>query len=333
MTKKLLSIVFFVIMFSATNGVAATQYWVVNKIAGQAILTKANKEPQWVMLNDRVGPGDKIATLKNGTVALVRNAEAMIISSDSEIEIPTNGNDSQLTMIFQKLGTVLFSAKKKSKKHFQIRTPYAAAIVKGTTFAINANSYNTQVQVFEGLVSVRGRGRSRTYNVGAGKKSLIPAEKTQKVIINSVASASNIHLHFGSDIDQLSLNYLNKIEIGGGGSNEFNHDVISEITTGGSATTTTSGQNKTNDDTSKPTTNNKSNLDTENSVSIAAPIITDEANSGLDEPISGGNAENTDNSATGNGKEKSNNSANGESSSANSGNGNGADKDKKDKKK
>lgn len=360
MIKRLFSLLFLISIFNGTNAIAETQYWVVNKVAGQAILTKHNQEPQWVMLNDRLGAGDKITTLKNGTVALIRNAEAMIISSNSEIEIPTNGNDSQFTLVFQKLGTVLFSAKKKNRKHFQIRTPYAAAIVKGTTFAINANRYNTQIQVFEGMVSVSGRGRGETFNLGAGKKSLIPSANTQKIIINTVANASGIHLHYGNDVDQISLNYLNKIEIGAG-ENEFNHDVIVKLSTGGIVETASDAQpqytnSNGNSDKTKPNNTNV-NTGTENSISTTLPVVEDgksnlmigdenanvdkgnnsangessSANSGNGGDSDGGNNGNhgDGNNGNGNGNSgKGNNSANGESSSANSGNGNGNGKNK-----
>lgn len=212
-----------------TNTYAAGVNWVVSKVAGQAILTKINQEPQWVMLNDSVGAGDKIVTLANGTVALTRNSEAMIISASSEMQIPFEGNDAQVTTIFQTLGTILFSAKRKKTKHFLVKTPYSAAIVKGTTFAVNVNRYNAQIQVFEGRVSVKGRDRSEVYAVGAGQKSLVPRDLGQKILINRVRNASPIHPHFGNDIENLSRNYIDKIEIGTVNRNQFTHNIVTRI--------------------------------------------------------------------------------------------------------
>lgn len=235
MTKKIFFRVLTLIMLllTAQNSMADSGYWTVSQLSGQVILGKSGQEPTWANLGDILDAGDKITTLSDGTAALTRAEEAMILASDSEIEIPNNGNDSQFTLIFQKLGTVLFSAKKKKSQHFQVRTPYSAAIVKGTTFAVNVNKQNAQIQVLEGSIDVKGRDRDEVYHVPAGKKSLIPRDTRKKIIINKVKNASKIRPHFGSDIEQLSLNYLSKIKIGNVKRNKFTHNVVTRIQANG----------------------------------------------------------------------------------------------------
>ena len=215
---------FLMIVFFTNFAIAAE--WRVTKVTGKAIITSQSHPPKWVRIGDFLKAGDYLKTMTNSTVALVRNAEAMIVSANSNIEIPKQGNTNSLTLIFQRLGTVLFSAKKKNRKHFEIRTAYAVALVKGTTFVVNVNYRNSQIQVFEGSVELRGKARAKKYILNAGVKSLIPHNKTQRILVRKVKNKSRINPHLGSDINKLAETYINKIEIGQNATNRFNINTI-----------------------------------------------------------------------------------------------------------
>ena len=198
--------------------------WTVSQISGDAIIKKPGYQKKRLELYDNFAAGDLIATSANGTVGLSRNDEAMVISANSIIELPKNNNSNQITLVFQKLGTIIFSAKKRNRKHFEVRTPYSAAIVKGTTFVISVNQNNSQLQVFEGAVLLKGRGREESYIVKAGNKSLTPREVSKEILIQKVKHSSAINPHFGSDVSQLILNYAEKIEIGNTRENDFSSE-------------------------------------------------------------------------------------------------------------
>lgn len=188
--------------------------WIVKNVVGQAVLTKQDNSRKWIRQFDIVGPGDRVQTYSNGTVALVRDAEAMIVSANSEIFIPVRGNNNSFTLIFQRLGTILFSAKKKNHKHFEVRTPFSAAIIKGTTLAVNVNRSNAQLQVFEGAVELKRRGRRRSHIVRSGGKALTPRNQNRPIKLNKVRNTSLITPHFGNNVKKLTETYVSKISIG-----------------------------------------------------------------------------------------------------------------------
>ena len=205
------------LLFTTNSAMAKMQNWQVAKVEGEAVLSKPGFAPRKVQLHDSFGAGQKITTSGSGTVSLIRNSEAFIISPNSEIEIPSDENTSTFTLFFQTLGTVLFSAKKKKNYHFKVLTPFAAALVKGTTFAININKYSYQIQVFEGSVELTGHNRKDSHIVKAGNKSLVTYQIRNKIKIKKVLNYSNSNLHLGNNIEKLSTTYRDKIVIGARG--------------------------------------------------------------------------------------------------------------------
>src|ERR1700740_1029808 len=51
-------------------------------------------------------------------------------------------------------GSILLEVEKKNVKHFEVETPYLAAVVKGTQFSVTVNAGNTRVDVNRGQVEV-----------------------------------------------------------------------------------------------------------------------------------------------------------------------------------
>ena len=201
------------LLFTSNSVIAKMQNWKVAKVQGDAVLSKPGFAPRRVELNDSFGAGQKITTSANGNVSLVRNSEAFIISPNSEIEIPSDENTGTFTLFFQTLGTVLFSAKKKNKHHFKVQTPFAAALVKGTTFAINVSSDDYQIQVFEGSVELKGHNRVDSHLVSAGNQSRVTYGVRNKIKIQKVANALSKNPHLGNDIEKLANTYRDRIVI------------------------------------------------------------------------------------------------------------------------
>ena len=194
----------------ATNN---SEAWVLTNLTGEVMLTKAGNVSKLAKLGDLFAPGDRLITPADGTAAVTRNAEAMIISSDSELELPLAGNTKVFTTILQNKGTILFSAKKKNERHFEIKTPFSAAIVKGTTFAISVNEENSQIQVFEGIVGLKAKGRKKSHDITTGFKSYVSKDIKQKIVISKALNAPKINPHLGSDIEKLAKTYLKKIKL------------------------------------------------------------------------------------------------------------------------
>ena len=99
-------------------------------------------------------PGDIIRTGRNGRVLLVRGEETILISPNSVIGLPTEKKDGLSTTILQQAGSILLEVEKRNVKHFEVETPYLAAVVKGTQFRVSVNATSTSVDVLRGQVEV-----------------------------------------------------------------------------------------------------------------------------------------------------------------------------------
>lgn len=78
----------------------------------------------------------------------------MLVSPNSVIALPEHQKDGLSTTIIQQAGSVLIQAEKRNVKHFQVETPYLAAVVKGTQFRVSVNAVGSTVEVIEGRVEV-----------------------------------------------------------------------------------------------------------------------------------------------------------------------------------
>jgi hypothetical protein len=99
-------------------------------------------------------PGDNIRTGQNGRVLLTRGQETMLISPNSAISISKGKTESLSTTIIQQTGSILLEVEKRNVKHFQVETPYLAAVVKGTQFRVTVDEAGAQVEVARGQVEV-----------------------------------------------------------------------------------------------------------------------------------------------------------------------------------
>lgn len=53
------------------------------------------------------------------------------------------------------MGSLLFKVEKRASQHFEVETPYLAAVVKGTTFSVSVDGEASAVHVVEGAVEVK----------------------------------------------------------------------------------------------------------------------------------------------------------------------------------
>ena len=97
--------------------------------------------------------GDNISTGPNGRVLLTRGTETILVSPNSSIGIPEKKGELSTT-ITQRAGTILLEVEKRNVKHFEVETPYLAAVVKGTQFRVSVNGKGTKVKVLRGQVQV-----------------------------------------------------------------------------------------------------------------------------------------------------------------------------------
>jgi hypothetical protein len=128
-----------------------------------------------------------VETGKDGRVVLARGHETIVVSPASRLLLPTqevNGN----TQVLQTLGSALYQIGKQQKPHFQVDTPYLAAVVKGTAFTVSVDGEKSSVAVTEGLVEVATPDRSDVEFVRPGFTALVSHGDTKDVIVNESAA-------------------------------------------------------------------------------------------------------------------------------------------------
>lgn len=135
--------------FAADDGV-----WSISKVTGEVWV--ATDGAQQVSLNqeETLKPGNTIRTGRNGRVLLVRGEETILISPNSVVGLPAEKKEGLSTTIIQQAGSILLEVEKRNVKHFEVETPYLAAVVKGTRFSVTVDAGSTKVGVLRGQVEV-----------------------------------------------------------------------------------------------------------------------------------------------------------------------------------
>jgi FecR protein len=157
--------------------------WQVTKSSGEVFISSA-ESPQPVSLTNAaaVRPGDTIRTGENGMLLLTRGEESLLVSPNSVIDIPKENLDGMSTTIMERAGSVLVKAEKRNVKHFEVVTPYLAAVVKGTNFRVSVDRASSNVEVIEGQVDVGG--------FRSGEQILLLPGQTAKVAATGSGSLS-----------------------------------------------------------------------------------------------------------------------------------------------
>ncbi|MBH5400872.1 FecR domain-containing protein [Bradyrhizobium sp. CNPSo 4010] len=135
--------------FAADDGV-----WSVSKSSGEVWLATSAAQQVSLTPEGTLKPGDTIRTGRNGRVLLVRGEETILISPNSVVGLPAEKKDGLSTTIIQQAGSILLEVEKRNVKHFEVETPYLAAVVKGTQFSVTVGAGSTKVGVLRGQVEV-----------------------------------------------------------------------------------------------------------------------------------------------------------------------------------
>jgi len=128
--------------------------WSVSKSSGEVWMTATGTQQVSLGQQDVLRPGDTIRTGRNGRVMLVRGEETILISPNSVVGLPAENREGLSTTIVQQAGSILLEVEKRNVKHFEVETPYLAAVVKGTQFRVSVNAVSTRIDVIRGQVEV-----------------------------------------------------------------------------------------------------------------------------------------------------------------------------------
>ena len=143
------------ILGTASSASAADDgVWSVSKSSGEVWLATSGAQQVSLNQQETLKPGDTIRTGRNGRVLLARGEETILISPNSVVGVPAEKKEGLSTTIIQQAGSILLEVEKRNVKHFEVETPYLAAVVKGTHFSVTVGAGSTKVGVLRGQVEV-----------------------------------------------------------------------------------------------------------------------------------------------------------------------------------
>ena len=130
----------FVLIASSHAFAADGGRWSVSKSSGEVWIATSEVQQASLKQDDSLKPGDTIRTGRTGRVLLVRGQETMLIAPNSVVGLPAEAKEGLSTTIVQQAGSILLEVEKRNVKHFEVETPYLAAVVKGTQFRVTVNA-------------------------------------------------------------------------------------------------------------------------------------------------------------------------------------------------
>jgi len=143
--------------------------WVAVKLRGGVMQLVDN---QWVPLRrgDVVSDTRVVRTSMSGRVQFMRDRETVDLEPNTQIQI-FDRTGQRFTTVKQYFGTVTVEANVENVKHFEVQTPYLAAVVKGTIFVVKSDKRASSVVVKRGHVAVEDRSSHRHVLLSVGQSA------------------------------------------------------------------------------------------------------------------------------------------------------------------
>jgi hypothetical protein len=159
----------FALVIASSAFAADDGSWSVKKSSGEVWMGTSGVQQASVKTDEVLKAGDTIRTGRNGRVLLVRGEESILIAPNSVVGLPAEKKEGLATTITQQAGSILLEVEKKNVKHFEVETPYLAAVVKGTQFRVTVNASGASVDVVRGQVEVSDHRSGQIAQVTAGQ--------------------------------------------------------------------------------------------------------------------------------------------------------------------
>jgi uncharacterized membrane protein YgcG len=160
---------------------AANAAWTIARSSGTVWIGSDGVQKTSLPPNGVLPEGATVTTGSNGRVLLTRNKEVMTIGPKTIVTIPADSLFG-FTTVIQQAGQVEFDVEKRNVRHFSVRTPYLAAVVKGTHFTVQINGKGASVSVERGLVGVTNASDGQSLDVAPGQTASVPAEPGPTVL-------------------------------------------------------------------------------------------------------------------------------------------------------
>lgn len=146
--------------------------------------------PVAVRPNEVLPDNGWIQTGSNGRAVLSHGNDTIIVGPLSRVQLPSDPKAGN-TQVLQSLGSALYQIGKETAPHFQVDTPYLAAVVKGTTFVVSVEDGAARVDVTEGLVEVASEDGTSVEYVHPGHAGIVASSGDQAGHVVVVESHDN----------------------------------------------------------------------------------------------------------------------------------------------
>ncbi len=185
--QKLTKILAIAAFMATGTAHAGTPQWKVSESSGTVNILRSGVS-KIAISGGPLDAGDVIVTGKKSRAVLVRGQEYVVISPSSRLRISRPSESGGVVQFFEELGNVLFRIDKKATPHFGVKTPYLAAVVKGTTFSVTVTETGTAVQVTEGAVQVATLDGGATQLLSPGMIGVVNRDQQFRLSITGAES-------------------------------------------------------------------------------------------------------------------------------------------------
>jgi len=163
------------VALAATGTFARAEEWQVAKATGEVWVTSTTAQLVSLTTASVLRPGEKIQTGKNGRALLTRGSETILIAPNSLIGLPAPQTSERATTILHQAGSIVLEVEKRNAEHFEVETPFLAALVKGTRFKVDVGQHGADVRVLSGSVNVSAFKSGQFALISAGQEARVAA--------------------------------------------------------------------------------------------------------------------------------------------------------------
>lgn len=156
------------------NGFGA---WIVADISGDVAVRSGDTAWRRISQGQQLVPGTTLKTGADGRATIVRNGDSIKVSPISVVSLPVGKSGAGTPGVVQSLGTLLYKILTREQKQakFNVKTPYLAAVIKGTTFTVTVNDQGSALHVTEGVVQVTSPFTGEVALIKPGQTGMVSA--------------------------------------------------------------------------------------------------------------------------------------------------------------
>ncbi|MEQ1755070.1 MAG: FecR family protein [Micropepsaceae bacterium] len=167
---------------NARAGQDVVAQWQIIQRVGEVSATSDEYQPVALDPGAHIPEGAILQTGRNGRAVIRRGEEQIVVHAMSRLVLTDSGND--ITRITQTQGSAWFKIGKRQAPHFEVDTPFLAAVVKGTSFLVTVTGERSDVQVNQGAVEVATIDRNAVTLVKPGMNAAVSYAGRSEIEVN-----------------------------------------------------------------------------------------------------------------------------------------------------